>query len=225
MYRFLNIFRNHRQVVLFLSDLLLWNLSYYLSFAIRNNNFSLSGEGTLFFTGLLLLNISFSAVFLLFRLYDKLWRYADTEDFFYAAIASLSANLVFMTGMMITGAVNPALAVHSGIFITNALMSTLFVMLFRIIYRLNKILERRNLARKAKKRLMIIGLQTNYCIDCTVKSAFERGFEVIIPEGTNSTFDNDYMTGETAVRYYNEDVWEELVESVTFEEAIAMLEK
>ncbi len=75
------------------------------------------------------------------------------------------------------------------------------------------------------KRLMIIGLQTNYCIDCTVKSAFERGFEVIIPEGTNSTFDNDYMTGETAVRYYNEDVWEELVESVTFEEAIGMMSK
>ena len=73
------------------------------------------------------------------------------------------------------------------------------------------------------KRLMIIGLQTNYCIDCTVKSAFERGFEVIIPEGTNSTFDNDYMTGETAVRYYNEDVWEELVDSVAFEEAINML--
>lgn len=75
------------------------------------------------------------------------------------------------------------------------------------------------------KRLMIVGLQTNYCIDCTVKSAFERGFEVIIPEGTNSTFDNDYMTGETTVHYYNEDVWEELVEAVTFEEAIAMLEK
>jgi nicotinamidase-related amidase len=73
------------------------------------------------------------------------------------------------------------------------------------------------------KRLMIVGLQTNYCIDCTVKSAFERGFEVIIPEGTNSTFDNDYITGETAVRYYNEDVWEELVDSVTFEEAIDLL--
>ena len=84
---------------------------------------------------------------------------------------------------------------------------------------------REYMEQKNDKRLMIIGLQTNYCIDCTVKSAFERGFEVIIPEGTNSTFDNDYMTGETAVRYYNEDVWEELVESVTFEEAIAMLEK
>ncbi len=77
--------------------------------------------------------------------------------------------------------------------------------------------------RQEDKRLMIIGLQTNYCIDATVKSAFERGFGVIIPEGTNSTFDNDYMTGETTYRYYNEDVWEELVDSVTFEEAIAML--
>ena len=67
------------------------------------------------------------------------------------------------------------------------------------------------------------GLQTNYCIDATVKSAFERGFEVIIPEGTNSTFDNDYMTGETTVKYYNEDVWEEIVESVTMEEAIEMM--
>ena len=70
---------------------------------------------------------------------------------------------------------------------------------------------------------VIVGLQTNYCVDATLKSAFERGYEIIIPEGTNSTFDNDYMTGETAVRYYNEDVWEELVDAVTFEEALEML--
>ena len=82
---------------------------------------------------------------------------------------------------------------------------------------------REYMEKQEDKRLMMIGLQTNYCIDCTVKSAFERGFEVIIPEGTNSTFDNDYMTGETAVRYYNEDVWEELVDAVTFEEAMDML--
>ena len=82
---------------------------------------------------------------------------------------------------------------------------------------------REYLERQADKRLMIIGLQTNYCIDATVKSAFERGFEVIIPEGTNSTFDNDYMTGETTVRYYNEDIWEELADEVTVEEAIGMM--
>ena len=75
------------------------------------------------------------------------------------------------------------------------------------------------------KRLMIIGLQTNYCIDATVKSAFERGFDVIIPEGSNSTFDNNYMTAETTVKYYNEDVWEEIVDSVTLDEAIEMMER
>ena len=79
------------------------------------------------------------------------------------------------------------------------------------------------LKKQEDKRLMIVGLQTNYCIDATVKSAFERGYEVIIPEGTNSTFDNDYMTAETCVRYYNEDVWEELVDAVPFDEALAML--
>ncbi|MBR5995626.1 MAG: cysteine hydrolase [Eubacteriaceae bacterium] len=79
------------------------------------------------------------------------------------------------------------------------------------------------LKKQTDRRLMIIGLQTNYCIDATVKSAFERGYEVIIPEGTNSTFDNDYMSGETTVRYYNEDVWEDLVNDVTFEESLILL--
>ena len=73
------------------------------------------------------------------------------------------------------------------------------------------------------KRLMVIGLQTNYCIDATVKSAFERGFDVIVPEGTNSTFDNDYMTGETTVAYYNEDVWDGVAELPTFDEAMEMI--
>ena len=157
MFRVINLFRNHRRMVLFLCDMLLWNLSYYLSFAMRKNNFSLVGEQGAFLAGLLTLNIAFVTVFLLLRLYDKLWRYADTEDFFYAAIASLTANIAFMTGMLIVGSIPPAWVINSKVFITNALMSTLFVILFRIVYRLNKILERRNLARKAKKRLMLIG--------------------------------------------------------------------
>ena len=80
--------------------------------------------------------------------------------------------------------------------------------------------------RQEDKRLMIIGLQTNYCIDATVKSAFERGFQVIIPEETNSTFDNDYMTGETTYRYYNEEIWPDcFAECVTFDEAMDMIGK
>ena len=74
------------------------------------------------------------------------------------------------------------------------------------------------------KRLMIIGLQTDWCIDATVKSGFERGYDVIIPEGTNSTFDNDYMNGETTWRYYNEEIWpDRFADCVSFEEALDML--
>ena len=56
---------------------------------------------------------------------------------------------------------------------------------------------------KKENTLMIVGLQTNFCIDATVKSAFERGYKVIVPQGANSTFDNDYMSGET-YKYYND---------------------
>ena len=84
----------------------------------------------------------------------------------------------------------------------------------------------RYMEQQEDKRLMIIGLQTNWCIDATVKSAFERGYRVIIPEETNSTFDNDYMTGETTYRYYNEEIWPDcFAECVTFDEAMDMIGK
>lgn len=77
-----------------------------------------------------------------------------------------------------------------------------------------------------EKELMIIGLQTNFCIDATVKSAFERGYKVIIPEGTNSTFDNDYMDAETTYKYYNEMMWpKRFAECVSMEDAIKLLQK
>ncbi len=72
--------------------------------------------------------------------------------------------------------------------------------------------------------LMIVGLQTNFCIDATVKSAFERGYRVIVPEGTNSTFDNPYMTGETTCAYYFNEVWPDLfAECVSLDEAVALM--
>ena len=55
--------------------------------------------------------------------------------------------------------------------------------------------------------LIITGLQTDYCIDATVKSAFENGFEVIVPAGCNSTCDNAFMDAETTYKFYNESMW------------------
>ena len=72
--------------------------------------------------------------------------------------------------------------------------------------------------------LMIVGLQTNFCIDAAVKSAFERGYRVLVPEGAHSTFDNDYMSGETTCAYYFNEVWPDLfADCVTMDEALALL--
>ena len=60
---------------------------------------------------------------------------------------------------------------------------------------------------KGVKRLIVTGLQTDYCIDATVKCGFEHGFEVIVPEYCNSTFDNEFMSAEQTYRYYNEFMW------------------
>ena len=73
--------------------------------------------------------------------------------------------------------------------------------------------------------LIIVGLQTNFCIDATVKSAFERGYRIIIPEGTNSTFDNDYMDKETTYNYYNKMMWPgRFADCVTMEKAVSIIQ-
>lgn len=79
---------------------------------------------------------------------------------------------------------------------------------------------------KDEDTLMIVGLQTNFCIDATVKSAFERGYKVIIPKGANSTFSNDYMSGELTYKYYNDMMWPERFAScVSVDEAVRTLKE
>ncbi|MGV3025615.1 cysteine hydrolase family protein [Clostridium thermobutyricum] len=51
--------------------------------------------------------------------------------------------------------------------------------------------------------LIITGMQTEYCIATTCKVAFEYGFKVIIPEKTNTTFDNGDISAEFLYEYHN----------------------
>lgn len=55
--------------------------------------------------------------------------------------------------------------------------------------------------------IILVGLQTEYCIDATCKSAFEHGYKIIIPEETNTTFDNEYLSGEKLYKFYNYNIW------------------
>ena len=60
---------------------------------------------------------------------------------------------------------------------------------------------------KGITRIILVGLQTEYCMDATCKSAFEHGFTVLVPEHTNSTFDNGVLTASDLVEFYNKRIW------------------
>ena len=42
--------------------------------------------------------------------------------------------------------------------------------------------------------VIIVGLQTDYCIDATIKCSFEHGFNMIILAYTNTTVDNEFIS-------------------------------
>lgn len=70
---------------------------------------------------------------------------------------------------------------------------------------------------KGIKRLIITGMQTEYCIDTTCKVAFEYGFELVIPEKTNTTFDNGKIPAKDLYEFYNYNIFKDrfgIVESV-----------
>lgn len=51
-------------------------------------------------------------------------------------------------------------------------------------------------------------MQTEYCIDTSVKVAFEFGYDLIIPEGAFTTFDGDDFPAEELNDFY-ESIWAE----------------
>lgn len=82
------------------------------------------------------------------------------------------------------------------------------------------------LERSEDKNLMIVGLQTEFCIDATIKSAYEKGFKVYVPKICHSTFDNNYSKANDVIKYYNEWIWKGTFANViTLKEAIRILGK
>lgn len=75
--------------------------------------------------------------------------------------------------------------------------------------------ELRNyLEEKGITTIILVGLQTEYCMDATLKSAFDYEYKIIIPEDTNSTFDNEYLSGEKLYEFYNYKIWNNRFASV-----------
>ena len=68
-------------------------------------------------------------------------------------------------------------------------------------------------------------MQTEYCLDATIKSAFDNEYKIIVPDGTNTTYDNKYMSGEKTVEYYNYGIWNNrFADVVPVDDVIKMIE-
>lgn len=74
---------------------------------------------------------------------------------------------------------------------------------------------------KNEKEVIIVGLQTDYCIDATIKCGFEHGFHIIVPTYANTTVNNMFMSAEQSYKYYNEFMWNKrYAECISIEETI-----
>lgn len=56
--------------------------------------------------------------------------------------------------------------------------------------------------------LILVGLQTEYCVDTTCRVAFEHGYRVVMPEMTNSTYDNGELTAREIHELFNRRIFE-----------------
>ena len=82
------------------------------------------------------------------------------------------------------------------------------------------------LIEKGKKDIIVVGLQTDKCIDATIKCGFEHGLNMIVPSYANSTVDNDFFSGEQSYKYYNEFMWNDrYAKCISINKVFNMLER
>jgi len=56
------------------------------------------------------------------------------------------------------------------------------------------------------ERLIICGLQTDYCVNATVRQAHQLGYDVVLVADAHSTVDNGTMSAEDIIAEHNKDL-------------------
>lgn len=68
------------------------------------------------------------------------------------------------------------------------------------------------------KRLVVCGLQTEYCLDTTVRRAFAMGYDVTLVLDAHSTYDNGRLTATQIIAHHNSILAEMFAHGQTAEE-------
>lgn len=74
--------------------------------------------------------------------------------------------------------------------------------------------------------IIVTGMQTDKCVDTSVRVAFENGFNVIIPEMTNTTYDNEYVAAKEIYMHHNFSIFNNRFAVVnSMNDVLALIEK
>ncbi|WP_428241585.1 isochorismatase family protein [Gynuella sp.] len=68
-------------------------------------------------------------------------------------------------------------------------------------------------------RVVVTGCATDFCVDCTIKGAIARGYDVIVPDDAHTTADRPFVSAETLIAHFNWN-WAELM---TVQQKIAVM--
>ncbi len=75
------------------------------------------------------------------------------------------------------------------------------------------------------RKLIIVGMQTEYCMDTTIRNAFSRGYQLMGVKGGHTTFDSQVLKAVDVV-HHHESIWDgRFLTMLTQEEALAVLVK
>ncbi|MFF2907732.1 cysteine hydrolase family protein [Paenibacillus sp. NPDC057934] len=53
-------------------------------------------------------------------------------------------------------------------------------------------------------RLIIVGMQTQFCVDTTTRRAYSLGYESVLVQDAHSTFDTEQLSGKDIVSHHND---------------------
>ncbi len=83
---------------------------------------------------------------------------------------------------------------------------------------------REHLKEAGVEDLMLVGMQTEFCFDASVKAGFEHGFQIFVPEMAHTTFDSETLKAEEIYNHYTYEIWNNrYAKVVSLEDAIRLL--
>lgn len=83
-----------------------------------------------------------------------------------------------------------------------------------------------HLEQRGLRRLLMCGMQTEFCFDASVKVAFELGFDVTVPRGAVTTFDCAFAPGDELTAYFMDRIWDgRYARVIPLEEALGAIRR